>query len=73
MLLIVHVYGYSGNFLPVSDCGQSPIHDDPGILSQTILLYCIGKYVNKQKIVCDRIPGSRLRIIQCVHKGYLMF
>ena len=41
------------------------VYLDPGILSQTIpclfpiYLYSIGKIVNKQKIVCDRIPGSR--------------
>ena len=41
------------------------IYLDPGILSQTILclftiyLYRIGKIVNRQRIVCDRIPGSR--------------
>ena len=37
---------------------------EPSILSQTILnlqfyLYSIGKIVNKQWIVYDRIPGSR--------------
>ena len=37
---------------------------EPGILSQTLLfyLYSIDKMVNKQRIICDRIPGPRCSI-----------
>ena len=26
-----------------------------------LYIYCLGKIVNKQRVVCDRIPGSRYR------------
>ena len=51
--------------MELSEIKDCIVYLGPGILSQTILcLFTIlPEIVNKQRIVCDRIPGSRYSII----------
>ena len=37
-------------------------------------LYSLGKIVNKQRIVCDRIPGSRYSLmLTCIYSYVYMY